>query len=115
MYDTRNDLPESTRASSIELLDDTLACAIDLELQARQAHWNVKGTEFFSLHELFHKVAEQVESYVDTLAERIVQLGGIADGTVQAVSKRTTLRPYPLSISDGRDHMEALAGALAAF
>src|SRR6476660_9131375 len=97
MYPTRNDLPESARTKLVELLNARLADAIDLQTQCKQAHWNVKGPEFIALHKLFDEVNEEVEDYVDLLAERIVQLGGIAEGTIGAVAKRTALIDYPLT------------------
>ena len=76
-------LPEEQQAKLIELLNRRLADAIDLQLQSRQAYWNVKGPNFLSLRELFDKVAEEVEAYANLIAERIVQLGGKAEGTAR--------------------------------
>ena len=115
MHRTLNDLPKATRAKMIELLNARLADAIDLYAQVKQAHWNVKGMQFYQLHLLFDKVAEAVEDGVDELAERAVELGGVADGTLQSVVKRTTLAPYPVTIKTGRDHVDRLARALAAY
>jgi len=115
MYKTRNSLPEEQRAKLIELLNRRLADSIDLMLQTRQAHWNVKGPQFITLHQLFGQVADGVEGYVELLAERIVQLGGSAEGTAYLVSRRTSLDRYPLAIADGNGHIEALATALACF
>lgn len=84
-------------------------------LQAKQAHWNVKGMAFRQLHELFDDVAAAVLGHVDGLAERAVQLGGTAEGTVTAVRKRSSLPDYPLAITDGKAHLEALRGSIAAF
>jgi starvation-inducible DNA-binding protein len=114
MYPTKNDLPADRRGALAQLLNERLADLIDLWLQTKQAHWNVKGPSFIALHELFDKVAGEVEEYVDDTAERAVALGGIAEGTVGAVAGRTQLPAYPLTISSGRDHVEALATALAA-
>ena len=114
MYSTRNDLPQATRAKVIELVDGRLAEATDLQTQLKQAHWNVKGPTFIALHELFDKINEAVEDYVDDLAERVVQLGGTAHGTARQVTKRSTLPEYP-AVSAGRDHAEAVAEVLAAF
>src|SRR5437016_1836465 len=100
-YETRNDLPERVRAQVIELLNQRLADAIDLETQTKQAHWNVKGPHFIALHKLFDEVHDAVENYVDTLAERVVQIGGIAEGTVRMVAERTELTDYPRQIVDG--------------
>ena len=114
MHATRNDLPAGTREKVIALLNQNLADAIDLGLQAKQAHWNVKGPSFIALHELFDKVAEVAEEGIDELAERITALGGIADGTVQTVGKRSRLAPYPTDLVKGRDHVAKLADAIAA-
>jgi starvation-inducible DNA-binding protein len=115
MYETKNDLQIKVRTQIISLLQDRLADCIDLMNQGKQAHWNVKGPSFFALHELFDKVSEGTEEYVDLIAERIVQLGGIAEGTIQAVSKRSTLPEYPLEISSGSEHVARLSHALAYF
>ena len=114
MYPTKNDLPEATRAKVIDLLNGRLADSIDLMLQAKQAHWNVKGPNFIALHELFDEIADKAEDYVDLIAERVTQLGGIAEGTLPAVARRSTLAEYSLTLADGKDHVEALATALAA-
>jgi starvation-inducible DNA-binding protein len=115
MYRTKIDIPEETRSRLVELLNARLADAIDLGAQAKQAHWNVRGRQFFQLHELFDNVAEGVEDYVDLIAERVVQLGGVALGTVRVAARRSTLREYPLDISAGADHVEALSSAIASF
>src|SRR5438270_367093 len=115
MYPTKNDLPEATRRKMIELCNARLADAIDLQTQTKQAHWNVKGPHFIALHELFDKVNQDVEDYVDLIAERAVQLGGTVQGTARSVAKRSTLAEYPLKIAGGRQHADALSSALAAF
>lgn len=115
MHPTKNDLNEKTRTHVADLLQKRLADAVDLMMQAKQAHWNVKGPHFMSLHELFDKVFETVEGHVDLLAERIMQLGGTAQGTIRAAAKHSTLAEYPLHITDGKDHVEALSLALASF
>jgi starvation-inducible DNA-binding protein len=115
MRQTRIDLPEETRAEIAALLNARLADAVDLMMQAKQAHWNVRGTSFFALHELFDKVHEEVAGYVDLVAERAVQLGHVAEGTVRTSAERSALGEYPLRISSGHDHAEALAAALGRF
>ena len=115
MFKTKNDLPETTRIKAIELLNARLSDCIDLQTQTKQAHWNVKGPNFIALHELFDKVNEDVEGYVDDIAERAVQLGGVAEGTARMAAKRSSLSEYPANAVDGRSHVEALSSALAAF
>jgi starvation-inducible DNA-binding protein len=115
LFSTRNDLPVEIREKIITLLNQHLADTFDLYSQAKQAHWNVKGTDFFQLHELFDKVAEAVEEGVDELAERAVELGGTADGTLQSVVARTTLAPYPVNLKSGKEHVDRLSRALATY
>ena len=115
LFRTKNDLPERVRAEIVTLLNQRLADAIDLQSQCKQAHWNVKGDNFIALHELFDKVNEDVEDYVDLIAERSVQLGGTAEGTVRMVAKRSLLGEYTAPSASGKDHVEALSHALATF
>jgi starvation-inducible DNA-binding protein len=115
MYETSNDLSPTTRRSVIELLNEHLADAIDLHLQAKQAHWNIKGPNFVGLHELFDQVAAQAREYADEIAERAVALGGVAHGTVQVVSRQSQLREYPLEVGDWQAHVRAMQDALATF
>ena len=112
---TQNDLREKTRRAMIELLNQQLADVLDLGFQAKQAHWNVKGPHFIGLHELFDKVAEELEEFTDDIAERAVELGGVALGTIQAVSKKSRLPGYPLDLVSGLKHVTVLSGALAKF
>ena len=97
MYETSNDLSATTRRSMIEVLNEQLADAIDLQLQAKQAHWNIKGPNFVGLHQLFDQVAAEAREYADDIAERAVALGGVARGTLQ------------------RAHVRAMQDALATF
>src|SRR6266852_1268402 len=113
--ETKNTLPQAIRIQSVGLLNRNLALAINLERQAKQAHWNVKGPNFIALHELFDKVAEATEEFVDLLAERVTALGGTAEGRIQAVTGQSALPPYPGDIVSGREHVDALSTALAAF
>ena len=115
MFKTKNELPECVRNKAIELLNTRLADAIDLQTQIKQAHWNVKGPNFIALHELFDKINEAVEDCVDEIAERAVELGGIAEGTARMAVKRSSLTEYPANIADGQGHVDALSIALATF
>jgi starvation-inducible DNA-binding protein len=114
LFPTKNDLPEATRSRVADLLNQRLADCIDLQTQCKQAHWNVKGPSFIALHKLFDEVNEDVEEYVDLLAERIVQLGGVAEGTARAVASRSRLEEYP-DLVKGQEHVDALSSALATF
>ena len=115
MYETENDISQNRRVEISALLNQRLADAVDLQTQMKQAHWNVKGPHFIGLHELFDKIDEAVEAYVDLIAERIVQLGGIAEGTARIAAGRSRLEEYPLAIADGSAHVEAVSKALSTF
>lgn len=112
---TKNDLPITVRTEVVTLLNQRLADAIDLQTQCKQAHWNVKGPSFIALHTLFDDAYDAVSEHVDLLAERITQLGGTAEGTVEVVAERSSLPDYPIGLSKGSEHVAALSDALAAF
>jgi len=112
-HPTRNDLREEVRGPMVELLNAQLADAIHLAMQAKQAHWNVKGPHFAQLHELFDQAYAQATGWVDLVAERAVQLGGAAEGTLAAVHGRTRLPAYDEGLVAGQAHVEALTQSLA--
>ena len=114
MYETRNDLHPELRFKMIEMINARLADAIGLRIQMKVSHWNVKGPQFRPLHELFDDIASDVDKYVDLIAERAVQLGGVAEGTLGHVAERSTLEEY--AIGGGAELMvPAVADALAHF
>lgn len=115
LHRTKNDLPAAARAEAVRLLNGRLADCIDLQTMCKQAHWNVKGPLFISLHKLFDEINADVEDYVDLLAERVVQLGGVAEGTTRVAAQRTTLLDYPLTIATGHEHVAALSDVLSQF
>ncbi len=115
MFETRNDLAETTRKAIVQLLNDRRAAGIDLQLQAKHAHWNVKGPNFVGLHELFDQVAAAASAYVDLIAERGVALGGVAEGTVQTVTRRSKLPEYTVKGGEWTAPVEGMRIALATF
>lgn len=115
MHPTRNDMTEDVRTSMVKLLNDRLADAIDLQLQSKQAHWNVRGPHFRGLHLLFDQVFGVVQPLVDEIAERAAALGGVVDGCAKTVASKSKLPAFPASASDGRDCVDALSKTLASF
>jgi starvation-inducible DNA-binding protein len=114
-YSTRLDLDESIRTKSIALLNQSLASTLDLKTQVKQAHWNVKGKDFYQLHLLFDEMAEELEEFVDLLAERITALGGYAMGTTRVAAKQSELPEYIFEAVDSMDHVIALAERFAIY
>jgi starvation-inducible DNA-binding protein len=115
MNPTKIDITPDHREKLCSILNARLADIIDLTQQAKQAHWNVKGPNFIALHKLFDEVYTEIAAEMDTLAERIIILGGTAEGLIQSAAKRTSLPAYPTNIHSGQQHVDALSTALAAF
>ena len=109
LYTTRIDLPEDVRAKAISILNQTLAATLDLKTQTKQAHWNVKGMDFYQLHELFDEMATELEEYVDMVAERVTALGGVALGTARIAAAESILPEYAIDAVAGVEHVTALA------
>jgi starvation-inducible DNA-binding protein len=112
-YKTSIDLDAETRAQIIALLNQQLADTFDLYSQTKQAHWNVKGLQFFQLHELFDKLAAELLEHVDTIAERSTTLGGTAMGTARMAAEKSRLPEYSADISGGRQSVESLVARYA--
>ena len=112
-FPTRVDVPANTRIALGMILNERLADFLDLERRAKQAHWNVKGPRFMPLHELFDATAALSVGWSDEIAERAVQLGCVAEGTVQAVGARSKLPACPLNVSTANEWVHVVAEALA--
>lgn len=109
MFSTRNDLAQEVRGQMVSLLNQQLADAFDLYSQTKQAHWNVKGAQFFQLHELFDKLAAELLGYVDLIAERATALGGLALGTVRMSAANSQLAECEVDITDSLPTVESVA------
>jgi starvation-inducible DNA-binding protein len=114
-FATHIDVPEKDRHPLIELLNERLAETSDLYSQIKQAHWNVKGPNFFQLHELFDQLAEEIFPFIDMIAERVTALGGLALGTVRMAGAGTPLPEYPIDVVDGPKHLRALIDRYAIY
>jgi starvation-inducible DNA-binding protein len=108
-FKTRNDLPAKTREKMCDLLNQQLADISDLYSQTYQAHWNVKGAEFYQLHILFEKLGDQLEEFIDMIAERVTALGGTAKGTVRMAASASRLPEYPSNVVDSLPIIESIA------
>jgi len=115
LYTSRIDLPASGRSELVELLNVQLAATIDLHLQTKQAHWNVKGPMFYALHTFFDDLAESVEEFVDELGERVTALGGIARGTARMAAAASPLPEYGTDIVSGEASLAALIERYASY
>jgi starvation-inducible DNA-binding protein len=114
-FTTSIDIPADDRAKINRILNQHLADSFDLMSQVKQAHWNVKGSDFWQLHTLFDEVAERAAEWVDEFAERVTALGGYATGTVRMAAASSTLPDFPTEITDSMDYVRAVADRLATF
>ena len=114
-YPTRIDLPLDTRQPVVDMLNNTLAATTDLRTQTKQAHWNVKGKDFYQLHLLFDEMAGELEEYADMVAERVTALAGTAMGTVRVAASNSILPEYDFDAVGGMEHVAALADRYAAY
>ena len=114
-FSTSVNISTEHRTRIIKVLNQNLADSFDLLSQVKQAHWNVKGSDFWQLHKLFDEVAEQAETWVDELAERITALGGYANGTVRMAAGSSTLPEFPTDITESMDYVRAVADRVATF
>ena len=106
-------LSDDAKTALVETLNDTLATTSDLRSQVKQAHWNIKGPQFFARHELFDALAARLTGHADSLAERAATLGGYAQGTIRLSAERSKLPEYDLSAVDGRQHIQVLVERFA--
>jgi len=115
MHETRNDLPLEQREQLVDLLNRQLADTLDLYTQTKYAHWNVKGSDFIQLHELFDQLAGHTIEFVDLIAERATSLGGTALGTARMAAAATTLPEFPTGALDGMEVVRALSDRFGAY
>lgn len=108
LHRTTIDLDQETREQVITILNQQLADTFDLYTQTKQAHWNVKGLQFFQLHELYDKLATEVLPFVDEIAERATTLGGTALGTARMSSSKSRLPEYPVDAVSSTGSLQAL-------
>lgn len=114
-FKTRIDIPEDTRHKLVAMLNQTLADTFDLYSQTKQAHWNVKGKDFYQLHLLYDELAEKLEEPADLIAERVVLLGGYAHGTVRMAAKYSRIAPFPGPEKAEASYLDVLADRWAQY
>ncbi|MGI4758731.1 MAG: DNA starvation/stationary phase protection protein Dps [Janthinobacterium lividum] len=115
MYKNRVALSDDVKTQVVTEMNRTLAASLDMYSQAKFAHWNVKGINFYQLHLVFDTVAKTIFKQIDPIAERITQLGGMANGTVRQSAASSAIQSYPVESVSGPDHLKALADSLGTY
>lgn len=106
--------PLSADATKVtgEALQSTLVDLIDLSLLGKQAHWNVVGPLFKTVHEHLDEVVDTARKYSDEVAERAVALGVNPDGSAGTVANESPLRPLAVTWVSTDDAVAAIVDAL---
>ncbi len=115
MYKNRVALSDEQKQKTVEVMQERLAEALDMYSQAKFAHWNVKGDNFYQLHLVFDSVADAIFPQIDGIAERMTQLGGVANGTVRQSAMGSRIPEYDVNLTAGMEHVNALANALGCY
>lgn len=115
LQDVKLELKTDAREKLVEMLNQALADTSDLTSQFKQAHWNVRGMDFWQFHKLYDAIHEALEPFVDELAERVNTLGGVALGTVRIAAANSAVEEFPTGFGDSADFTKELRDRLAAY
>ncbi len=115
MYKNRVALSDDVKQKVVDLMEVPLAASLDMYAQAKFAHWNVKGMNFYQLHLVFDATAKVIFKQIDPIAERITQIGGVANGTVRQSAKYSQIPPYNVEAVSGPEHLKALSTSLGEY
>jgi starvation-inducible DNA-binding protein len=107
-------LGDQSRDITGAALQATLIDLLDLALITKQAHWNVVGGNFRSVHLQLDELVTTARKYVDDVAERASAIGVSPTGTARAVAAGSGLPDYPIGWQSDRDTVQNIVAALAA-
>ena len=105
----RNVLNDGQQKEAAALLQGCLVTLIDLALDLKQAHWNVVGPNFRSLHLQLDEVIATVREATDEIAERIVTIGIAPDGRAKTVASDSELSDFATGFSQVPQSVTAVA------
>ena len=97
-----------------ENLQKVLVDLLELQVQGKQAHWNVVGKNFRDTHRILDEIIEDARTFSDTVAERMRALHGVPDGRSETVAATTTLPAYPNGEVDTTDTIDLTTERLEA-
>ena len=105
----RNVLKDTDQKTAADILQGTLVTLIDLALDLKQAHWNVVGPNFRSLHLQLDEIIVTVRGATDEIAERIVTIGIAPDGRATTVAANTKLGEFATGFHKVSESVTAVA------
>jgi starvation-inducible DNA-binding protein len=91
----KSPLSDSNREITGNVLQSTLVDLVDLALIAKQAHWNVVGSNFRSAHLQLDELVDTARQYVDAVAERGNAIGISPNGKAKTVVTHSGLPEFP--------------------
>lgn len=96
-----------------EALQGSLVDLIDLSLLAKQAHWNLTGRNFRSLHRQLDQVVKLARDQLDIMAERAIAIGVNPDGRAATIARDTEIEQLGASYITDEKAVSAFTGILA--
>ncbi|MBM3382784.1 MAG: DNA starvation/stationary phase protection protein [Betaproteobacteria bacterium] len=112
---TRHPLTETNRVEIVRILQPMQSGSIELYLQLKNAHWNVKGSGFSALHSLFDDASSNVLQFADELAEHTAILGGEPVATVQKLAAVPQLADAPLGMRNQDEFIKVMTDRVSYF
>jgi starvation-inducible DNA-binding protein len=107
-------LSEADKKATAAVLQTTLVDLIDLSLVAKQAHWNVVGKNFRSVHLHLDELVSTARTYVDQVAERANAIGASPNGKAKTVVENSGIPEYPEGWRTDEQTVDAIVEILAA-
>jgi len=114
---TKRQNAEEGFVASKALLDNMQVVLIDLlelQIQGKQAHWNVVGKNFRDTHRVLDEIIEDARGFSDDVAERMRALHGVPDGRSDTIADTTTLAAYPSGEIDTAETVDLVTARLEA-
>jgi starvation-inducible DNA-binding protein len=105
-------LPDKAKAVAGEAVQGALVDLLDLSLVAKQAHWNVVGPRFRSIHLQLDEVVDLARTAADTVAERASAIGVSPDGRAGTVAKESGIASFPTGYIKDNEVVKTLVSAL---
>jgi starvation-inducible DNA-binding protein len=101
-------------SSLAQNLQEVLVDLVELHLQAKQAHWNLIGTNFRDLHLQLDEIVDIARVASDTIAERMRALSAVPDGRSDTIAESTTLPAFPPAEQDTTETVDLITNRIYA-